>query len=290
MPSAARGRLPPTGRSWPLVAWHDAAMTDRRSATTGSPPATRAGGRRSWRRPSTTLLDDLEPVVRRRRSGVVDIGTGHGTARARRPAALAAASRSSGVDASAEMRGVADAEADRACRGVARPLSRRAWRSPTSCRSPDGAFDARDVVVRAPARPEPGAGAARGAPRAPARAASLAYVSWLAGRAPCSSPDRVFDDVLDDARHRPARTATAATGRHADRSSAPPASCGRPGFAEVDGAGRACSSTASRRRLRRVPHASSTRRRCSTSSSRTSASALVDELRARLGARSPRTS
>ena len=97
-------------------------------------------------------------------------------------------------------------------------------RSPTSCRSRDDAFDAARVVVRLPARPEPGA-ALRETRRVLRPGGVLAYVTWLddervpAGRDPRRRARRV--------RLRSARSTTA--GRATCRpSSAPPTSCGGP--------------------------------------------------------------
>ncbi len=115
---------------------------------------------------------------------------------------------STGVDASSEMIAVAVDEADRALAGPDGPVPVRRGVGRRDA-VPRFIVRSRDLVLRPPARPAPGAGAARG----PARAAAgwpLAFVTWLVD-ARAFPPDRVFDAVLDDlgfgARHlrRPIR-------------------------------------------------------------------------------------
>jgi len=141
-----------------------------------------------------TLLDDLEPIAGDV-SDVVDIGTGTGQL------ALGALLRWPhleivGVDASAEMRVTADAEADRRLPGSSRNRFRSLVAFADELPFEDGAFDlavSSFVFQLVPRR----ARALREARRVLRPGGVLSYVSWLQDERRFR-PDSVFDDVLDD--------------------------------------------------------------------------------------------
>ena len=213
-----------------------------------------AGYARWWAPVLAPAVDELLDGARVRRSDdgarLVDIGTGTGQlalgALRRWPAATIV-----GVDASAGMRAVADAEADRRLAGVgsrpvqlARGVRRRA------------AVRRRDVRRRASRRScssSSRAGRARCARRAACcgRTGVLAYVTWLAGRPACSCPDR-------DLRRRPRRgrhRAREGDGRSGDMPSVELAAgeLRHAGFAGRHRARRRARAPLHGRRLRRVP-------------------------------------
>ena len=140
-----------------------------------------------------TLLDDLDPTLGGV-SDVVDIGTGTGQL------ALGALERWPqftvvGVDPSAEMTAVADAEADRRLDGSTRSRFRSVVAFADAMPFEDATFDLAisSFVFQLVQRPR----AFREARRILRPGGRLAYVTWLRdGRV--FPPDRVFDDVLDD--------------------------------------------------------------------------------------------
>jgi ubiquinone/menaquinone biosynthesis C-methylase UbiE len=141
-----------------------------------------------------TLLDDVAPSVGAV-TDVVDIGTGTGQlalgALERWPHLLVV-----GVDASAGMCAVADAEADRRLAGPARSRFRSEVAFADGLPFEDAAFDlavSSFVFQLVPRR----ARALREARRVLRPGGALAYVSWLQDER-SFRPDRVFDDVLDD--------------------------------------------------------------------------------------------
>jgi len=140
------------------------------------------------------LLDELAP----RTAGlerIVDIGTGTGQlalgATARWPGVSVV-----GVDASAGMCAIADAEADRRLPGPERARFRTEVASAAALPFPDGAFDvaiSSFVFQLVPRR----ARALREARRVLRPDGILAYVTWLDDDR-IFLPDLMFDDVLDD--------------------------------------------------------------------------------------------
>ena len=158
---------------------------------------------------------------------VIDVGTGTGQL------ALGAVERWPtlsvvGIDASGEMCAMADAEADRRLPSAgAVPLSHRGGvRRPPAVRRRD--LRPRDLVVRAPARPEPPPGAARDPPGA-AAGRGVRIVTWLRGRPRPSSPTGSSTRCSTSSGSSPATPIRApATSR---RSSGPRTSSAGPGSA-----------------------------------------------------------
>jgi SAM-dependent methyltransferase len=148
-----------------------------------------------------TLLDDLAPLVGAM-TDVVDIGTGTGQL------ALGALDRWAhlsvvGVDPSAEMCAVADAEADRRLAGSVRSRFRSVVAFADALPFADAAFDlavSSFVFQLVPRR----ARALREARRILRPGGTLSYVTWLRDDR-LFPPDRVFDRVLDDFGFDPAR-------------------------------------------------------------------------------------
>ena len=140
------------------------------------------------------LLDELAPRIEGRER-IVDIGTGTGQL------ALGAVERWPGVslvgvDASAGMRAVADAEADRRLSGADRARFRSVVATAESLPFPDGSFDAAIssfVFQLVPRR----ARAFREARRVLRPGGILAWVSWIEDER-VFMPDVTFDDVLDE--------------------------------------------------------------------------------------------
>jgi ubiquinone/menaquinone biosynthesis C-methylase UbiE len=140
------------------------------------------------------LLNEVEPRVGRD-ARIVDIGTGTGQlalgALARWPEASIV-----GVDASAGMRAVADAEADERLRGAERARFSSAVAFADALPFEDRAFDlalSSFVFQLVPRR----ARALREARRVLRPGGILAYVTWLEDERQFL-PDSTFDDVLDD--------------------------------------------------------------------------------------------
>jgi SAM-dependent methyltransferase len=141
------------------------------------------------------LLDRLNGLAPTGAGRIIDIGTGTGQlalgALARWPAVSVV-----GVDASAGMRAMADANADRELEGAARSRFRSAVAFADSLPFEDRSFDlavSSFVLQLVPNR----ARALREARRVLRPGASLAYVSWLQDDR-AFEPDIIFDDVLDD--------------------------------------------------------------------------------------------
>lgn len=142
-----------------------------------------------------TLLDRAGGIVSAGASRLIDIGTGTGQlalgALARWPSVSVTA-----VDASAEMRAMADVHAEQQLPGRERRRFRSEVAFADALPFPDGAFDlalSSFVFQLVPNR----ARALREARRVLRPGGSLAYVSWLADNR-AFKPDLVFDDLLDD--------------------------------------------------------------------------------------------
>jgi ubiquinone/menaquinone biosynthesis C-methylase UbiE len=140
------------------------------------------------------LLDEIEPPVGRA-ARIVDIGTGTGqlalAALARWPAVSVV-----GVDPSAGMRAMADAEADERLHGTERDRFSSVVAFADTLPFEDGAFDvalSSFVFQLVPRR----ARALREARRILRPDGILAYVTWLEDERQFL-PDSTFDDVLDD--------------------------------------------------------------------------------------------
>jgi ubiquinone/menaquinone biosynthesis C-methylase UbiE len=160
-----------------------------------------AGYARHWapviRPAAVRLLDDLGPLLPAEPAHLLDIGTGTGTL------ALAAIERwprirVTGVDASAEMAGWADGEADRRLgadrRGSFVTTVAFADRLPFPDATFDGAMSS-FVLQLVPSR----AAALREARRVLRPGAPLAYVTWLRREDDVvDPPDRILDEVLDE--------------------------------------------------------------------------------------------
>lgn len=142
-----------------------------------------------------SLLDRVEKLAAPGEARLIDIGTGTGQL------ALGALARWSqvsivGVDASAGMRAVADANAERQLDDEARSRFRSAVAFADDLPFADGSFDlalSSFVFQLVPSR----ARALREARRVLRPGGTLAYVSWLQDDR-AFEPDVIFDDVLDD--------------------------------------------------------------------------------------------
>jgi ubiquinone/menaquinone biosynthesis C-methylase UbiE len=141
------------------------------------------------------LLDRAGSIVSAGASRLVDIGTGTGQlalgALARWPDVSVTA-----VDASAEMRAMADVHADQQLPGRDRSRFQSEVAFADALPFPNGAFDlalSSFVFQLVPNR----ARALREARRVLRSGGSLAYVSWLADDR-AFKPDLIFDDVLED--------------------------------------------------------------------------------------------
>jgi SAM-dependent methyltransferase len=176
------------------AAWQDASMTDQVERFDRW-----AVGYVQWWAPVLapavgTLLDELGPSIASV-TDVVDIGTGTGQL------ALGALERWPhltvvGVDPSAGMSAVADAEADRRLPGSSRSRFRSVVASADAMPFADATFDlaiSSFVFQLVPRR----ARALREARRVLRPGGMLAYVTWLRDERRFV-PDRVFDDVLAD--------------------------------------------------------------------------------------------
>jgi ubiquinone/menaquinone biosynthesis C-methylase UbiE len=157
------------------------------------------GYARHWapviRSAAVRLLDELAPLLPARPPHLLDIGTGTGTL-ALRAIERWPAVRVTGVDASSEMAGWADGEADRrlSVDGRGRFLSSVALadRLPFADATFDGAMSS-FVLQLVPSR----AAALREARRVLRPGAPLGYVTWLRrDDDTVDPPDRVFDEVL----------------------------------------------------------------------------------------------
>jgi ubiquinone/menaquinone biosynthesis C-methylase UbiE len=143
------------------------------------------------------LLDDLAPRLAATAPDLLDIGTGTGTL------ALAAlerwpAGRVTGIDASSEMAGWADREADRRLDRGARDRFTTAVAVADRLPFPEATFDgamSSFVLQLVPNR----AAALREARRVLRPGATFGYVTWLRRRDEAvDAPDRIFDEVLDE--------------------------------------------------------------------------------------------
>ena len=142
-----------------------------------------------------SLLDRSEPLASKDGARLIDIGTGTGQLAL---GALARWPRVSivGVDASAGMRAMADANADRELDGRDRGRFESAVAFADGLPFEDRSFDlalSSFVFQLVPNR----ARALREARRVLRPGGSLAYVSWLQDDR-AFEPDMIFDDVLDD--------------------------------------------------------------------------------------------
>ena len=194
--------MSPDGPALPHGPWHDGRVTDQ-----GERYDRIAEGYARWWAPVLApavaeLLDDVGPRLGGARH-LLDIGTGTGQL------GLAAVERWPdvsvvGIDASAEMRAMADAEADRRLTDGQRPRFSSVVAVADRLPLADGAFDAAVssfVFQLVPNR----ARALREARRVLRPDGLLAYVSWLDGeRVGDFRADTVFDEVLDDFEFDPA--------------------------------------------------------------------------------------
>ena len=172
-------------------AWHHARVTETANDTTGSPPATTAGGRRCWRRSAVALLDRLDGAVAAARERSWTSGSGPATCRSR---PCGAGRRS--VSPPSTPRARWSVRSRRWSKNVP-PTARDRFegrvglRRGTAVRSGD--VRRRDVVVRAPARAEP----ARGAPRDPARPAAGRDCSPTSPGSPTTGRSRPIASSID---------------------------------------------------------------------------------------------
>jgi SAM-dependent methyltransferase len=155
----------------------------------------------------TELLDRFEPAIADGVGRLVDVGTGTGQL------ALSALGRWPdleivGVDPSSEMCAAADAEADRRLAGVDRGRFRTTVAFADQMPFDDGAMDgvvSSFVLQLVPNR----AKALREARRVIRPGGHIAFVTWLQDER-IFIPDRVFDEVLDEAGIEPAEPDTRA--------------------------------------------------------------------------------
>ena len=204
--------------------------------------ATRAGGRPSWRRPSTELLDDARAARSAARSGSSTSGPGTGQLGARRRGALAGRldrrRRRLGGDGArwptrrptgAARRAAPDA-VQLGGRVRRRAAVRRRRRSTRRCRRSSSSSS------------RTGRARLREARRV-LRPGGVAGLRLVAGRTiGVFAPDAIFDEVLDDF-GIDAREGDGRSRRHARRSSGRRASCAAPG-SRSHAPGQAASSTA----------------------------------------------
>ena len=174
--------------------WHDGTVTDQ-----GERDDRMASGYARWWAPVLApavaeLLDEVEAGLTGAER-LLDIGTGTGQlalgALARWPATSVV-----GIDASGEMRAMADAEADRLLPAEIRERFETAVAFADALPFADGAFDmaiSSFVVQLVPNR----ARVLREARRVVRPGGLFAYVSWLQDDR-AFTPDAIFDDVLDE--------------------------------------------------------------------------------------------
>jgi SAM-dependent methyltransferase len=185
-----------------IATWHDDDVTDQ-----GERYDRIAAGYARWWAPVLApavveLLDEIGPTLGGTER-LIDIGTGTGQL------GLAALERWPdvavvGIDASAEMRAMADAEADRRLASPDRTRFTSIVAAADRLPVPDGAFDAAIssfVYQLVPNRSR----ALREARRVLRPGGRLSYVSWLDGD-PVGGflADAIFDDVLDEFEFDPA--------------------------------------------------------------------------------------